>query len=468
MGVSRQFRAVRRVAFAALTAAFAVGGLIAAAPAAHATIPCTNSCTAPAASDDFYNVAYNTKLTVAKPGVLANDDGPTGTHVDIADTTDTGTDCHINTFNGNADVCIHSDGSFTYTPDPSGTFAGQDSFDYEAEDADNNESWATVTITVAPVITNDTYSMGTSAASLTVDTAHGVLANDLGVDAAATSLTIDSSSAHGGTVTDNLNGGGFTYTPPAGFSGTDTFGYTVMDSDDDLTWPLLGEALVTIYVDSTPPTVAMSAGSGSVISTSTTLKASWLGSDGAGGTGIDHYDVYVNYAPYSSGFTGWKLVQSNTSTSVSYSGGYGRTYCFKVYAFDKAGNESAAAQSCQAIPLKASSLSYSTGWSTATSSVYFGGSARYTKTYHAKVTRSSIQATRIYIIASKCSTCGYVSVNWGSTVLGTVKLTSSTTVHKQILLVLKSSTVKSGTLTITVTTSNRNVVIEGLGIYRYN
>ena len=75
----------------------------------------------------------------------------------------------------------------------------------------------------APVAVNDSY---TTAAALTV-AAPGLLSND--TDADGNALTaIKVANPANGTVTVNANGG-FTYTPTAGFSGTDTFTYKVND-----------------------------------------------------------------------------------------------------------------------------------------------------------------------------------------------------------------------------------------------
>jgi hypothetical protein len=76
----------------------------------------------------------------------------------------------------------------------------------------------------APVATDDE-AMTDEGAPVIVD----VLANDS--DADGDSLTIDSfdeTSAEGGTVTDNGDGK-LTYAPPAGFVGTDSFGYAIAD-----------------------------------------------------------------------------------------------------------------------------------------------------------------------------------------------------------------------------------------------
>jgi hypothetical protein len=93
-----------------------------------------------------------------------------------------------------------------------------------------------ISIPNPPVAVNDSYVTDTDVAVTTIDP----LANDLDSDGlnggGATDLDIvdvDTTSANGGTVTcGTLPGDGpCTYTPPAGFSGLDSFTYTIEDAD---------------------------------------------------------------------------------------------------------------------------------------------------------------------------------------------------------------------------------------------
>ena len=68
-----------------------------------------------------------------------------------------------------------------------------------------------------------------------------VLANDSDADGDALSIKSMTNPAHGTVSKEN---GELKYTPKSGFSGTDTFNYTVTDGEDDAT------AKVTIHVDS--------------------------------------------------------------------------------------------------------------------------------------------------------------------------------------------------------------------------
>ena len=77
-------------------------------------------------------------LTVASPGLLANDSSPTGASITAVEV--------ANPAHGT--VMLNSDGSFVYTP--SLGYLGSDSFTYMATDGLLDSSVATVSLTVTP------------------------------------------------------------------------------------------------------------------------------------------------------------------------------------------------------------------------------------------------------------------------------------------------------------------------------
>jgi len=175
----------------------------------------------PVAVSDSYTTTEDTPLTVPAPGVLVNDtdaDGNPLTAILVAGP-------------ANGSVTLSPNGGFTYTP--RANFFGSDSFTYKANDGQADSNTATVSITVtpgndAPVAVNDSYSVNQDT-TLTV-AAPGVLANDSDVDTAA--LTAVLVSTTNGTLTLSASGG-FTYTPNAGFVGTDSFTYKANDGQLD-------------------------------------------------------------------------------------------------------------------------------------------------------------------------------------------------------------------------------------------
>ena len=103
-------------------------------------------------------------------------------------------------------------------------------------------------LAVAPTCVDDAYTANSNA-TLTVTAANGVLANDAPAGGTATFPT---TSTQGGTVA-GLADGGFTYTPPVNFTGTDTFAYTVSNSFGSATCTvtLTVNAVNGFFVDAT-------------------------------------------------------------------------------------------------------------------------------------------------------------------------------------------------------------------------
>lgn len=120
-------------------------------------------------------------------------------------------------------LTVNADGSWSLTGQPftPGTYT----FDYRLSNA-NGTSDATVTLVIASAAAcnNDSYSV---TGNVTIDSTNGVnqglLFNDTGGPLSVTAF--DATSNNGGTVNVQADGE-FTYTPPAGFTGADSFTYT--------------------------------------------------------------------------------------------------------------------------------------------------------------------------------------------------------------------------------------------------
>ena len=166
----------------------------------------------PTTVNDAFSAGFNTPLTVAAPGVLANDSSNGGGAL-------------LALLVGNVSsgsLTLGSGGNFTYTPNAG--FVGADSFTYRAVSLQGAGNVATVAITVhppaPPVALNDAYNTAFNT-PLTVS-APGVLANDTSTGGAMTAAIVTTATS-GSLALDA--GGGFTYTPNAGFVGTDSFTY---------------------------------------------------------------------------------------------------------------------------------------------------------------------------------------------------------------------------------------------------
>ena len=104
---------------------------------------------------------------------------------------------------------------------------------------DPNTAFVPGSLRATPVAVDDTYA-ATGNVRISV-AAPGVLGNDFTGLPSATITAPPSMSTNGGDVTLNANGS-FTYNPPAGFEGTDTFSYTLTNSEGN------NSATVTINV----------------------------------------------------------------------------------------------------------------------------------------------------------------------------------------------------------------------------
>jgi VCBS repeat-containing protein len=199
---------------------------------------------APTAGDDFFTVAAGGVVqTTAATGVMAND-------TDIENGPLTAT-----LLSGPAHGVIefNADGSFTYTPEPG--YFGSDEFFYQLNDGLANSNVARATIAISPAIespnarpiaVNDAYTL-TADTTLAVE-ASGVLANDIDEQGNALLASLFAGPQHG-TVVLNPDGS-FTYTPEAGFVGTDSFLYWV--SDGNLSSAL---AAVTLRIEANPESI---------------------------------------------------------------------------------------------------------------------------------------------------------------------------------------------------------------------
>jgi len=183
----------------------------------HLTVRLPNG--APVAVGNDYQVNENGTLVIdAAGGVLANDSDPDGDPMTA----------QVVMGPRNGALTFAADGSFIYTPNPG--FSGTDSFVYAVSDG-SETSQATVTLTVnavneAPIGQADSYAMVVGGA-LVVDAAHGVLANDSDPDGDALSVSLIQGPQNGQFI---LNAdGSFSYTPDNGFTGTDTFTYSLRD-----------------------------------------------------------------------------------------------------------------------------------------------------------------------------------------------------------------------------------------------
>ncbi|MCI2401184.1 Ig-like domain-containing protein [Aliiroseovarius sp. N1Y82] len=177
---------------------------------------------APDAVDDGLATDQDVALEInVAADLLTNDSDPNGDPISVTGMTQP----------ANGTLVDNADGTWTYTPDAG--FDGADSFTYTISDGSLTDT-ATVNLTVndttpandAPDAINDSYELDTSGA-VVVSAADGVLRNDTDPDGDLLTLTLATGPANGA-LTLNPDGG-FTYTADPGYTGPDSFTYTITD-----------------------------------------------------------------------------------------------------------------------------------------------------------------------------------------------------------------------------------------------
>jgi len=195
---------------------------------AEVTVTVVND--APTAQPDSAETRVGEAVTI---DVLANDSDPNGDVLSLVTVSSA----------SNGTATIEGD-DVRYTP--ADGFSGTDTFTYTVRDAGGAEATAEVTVTVvndAPTAQPDSAETRVGE-PVTID----VLANDSDPNGDALSLVTVSSASNG---TATIEGDDVRYTPADGFSGTDTFTYTVRDAGG-----AEATAEVTVTVLSQPPAAA--------------------------------------------------------------------------------------------------------------------------------------------------------------------------------------------------------------------
>ena len=258
---------------------------------------------APVAQDDAYMMDENGRLapTTSLLAIASDVDGDPLTAVLVSGPS-------------HGALELGPDGMFAYVPEAH--FTGTDSFAYKASDGQADSNVATITMTVnsvneAPVAQDDGYTMKQD--NVLTDCV-GVLANDTDPNGDLLTAVLVGGPANG-TLTLNPDGT-FTYTPQAGWVGTDTFTYKANDGEAD-------SNVATVSIEVRPSNLAPVATDDSyTVTAGTNLNVGKPGilandTDAEGdrlyamlvGTGVQHGRLYLDsvgsflYMP-NGGFTG--------------------------------------------------------------------------------------------------------------------------------------------------------------------
>jgi hypothetical protein len=166
---------------------------------------------APTAIADTATTAYGTQVSIQ---VLSNDTDPDNDLLTLIDST-----------NGTHGTVSFSDSAISYKPNAD--FSGEDSFSYTISDGHGHTAIGQVKVTVgaapnrAPTAVTDTVTTAYNTA-LTIN----AVSNDTDPENDTLTVTANTQPSHG---TVSRVGNVFTYTPTTGYSGADSFMYTISD-----------------------------------------------------------------------------------------------------------------------------------------------------------------------------------------------------------------------------------------------
>lgn len=183
---------------------------------ATATVSVTIANTAPTAVADSISTPQNTAKTFDP---RSNDTDVDGDSLTITAKTD----------GAHGVVAIVGGNSLTYTPAPG--YNGADSFTYTIADGQAHTATATVTVAVtngAPVAVADAISTPQNTAK-----SFDPRVNDTDADGDALTITAKTDGVHGAVAI--VGGTSLTYTPTAGYNGSDSFTYTISDGQGHAT-----------------------------------------------------------------------------------------------------------------------------------------------------------------------------------------------------------------------------------------
>ena len=309
----------------------------------------------------------------------------------------------------------------------------------------------------------------------------GTLLSSTGAPVPGVAVLIESPA--GELLTNAVTGGDGTWTavvPPGSYvveyldpNGTWGSGYSGMSG----TVPTLDAAKV-ITVDSSdvsgvgltatlvPPTASV--GPLPTYLASSAIPVTWSATPGA--AAVTSFDVRYQRAAWNGNLGGYRTsIAGTTSASATFTGLAGSTYCFSVRAHDALGSISPwTTETCTTVPLDDRSLVRSGSWTKATgaASAYYKGTYLRSSSFGANLTRTTVHARSIALLVTTCKGCGSIKVFWGSTLLRTINLNSSKTVHLKLITVKTFTTAKTGTLSIKVSSHRKKVIVDGVAIRR--
>ncbi|MEV6282491.1 hypothetical protein [Kribbella sp. NPDC051770] len=277
------------------------------------------------------------------------------------------------------------------------------------------------------------------------------------------SIPFDTAGMASPTVTCQLDSGPATactspYTKTGVASGTHVFQVRAVEPGGRAT-----VAIRYLNVDALAPTVAFTSGAFE-LTKAASVSLQYAATDSSG---VGSYDVRYRTATYLGNFGAYVNAAAATkATSITLNVAAGNEYCVSVRARDVFGTVSGwTAERCFSRPMDDRALTASAGWSRGANGVYYLGTVTSGGAKGISLTRT-VQAKRLYLVATRCQTCGTLQVYYGGKSVGTVNLNKATTEYQAVIALPTPATFLSGTVQLTTRDVSMTNQIDGLAVRR--
>ncbi len=188
---------------------------------------------------------------------------------------------------------VNPGGTITYTVTIGNTSMDATGVNF-SDTIDANTTLVAGSLKASPVAVNDSYT-AIGNVRIQVPAANGVLANDfLGLNPLATITAFDATSVQGGNVTVAADGS-FTYNPPAGYEGTDTFNYTLTNTtgSNSGTVTITISGMIWFINNNAPSCLTLAAGCGRLTNPFSTLAAFAALNNGTGNNPAANDNIFI-------------------------------------------------------------------------------------------------------------------------------------------------------------------------------
>jgi len=345
-------------------------------------------------------------------------------------------------------------GRLSYVPVSSGNVVRHDAFTFQVQDdggtahggVDLDPTPNTLTLDVYPVedpptAVDDTVVVAPDDGATPID----VLANDSDADGDTITILAVTNGVHG-TVAITGGGTGLTYDPATGYTGPDSFTYTIMDPAGRTS---TATVFVTVTSDTVAPVVLAPAQRfpGQTVGTSTIrTRLAWSASDP--GSGVRRYDLQasVNGGGYAT-----VALASPTASTVDRALTEGATYRFRVRATDTAGNTSdwqyGAAFKAAAYQESTSLATFTGSWSTHKTASALGGAVKVGYSPAASA-RFHATAYDFGLVVTKSTTGGQADIYVDGVLAGRISLHATRTTYRQLVFARHFATLGSHTIEV--------------------